>query len=100
MISSKNDHVVIWDLSNLTLQIIFDAWWASMNVDWKRPIACKILDMPLRGDFTCTVELRRPAALESYVSFVTKFFAIHQNMGQAQWGNICLQKLTSQSEMN
>jgi len=39
MISSKNERVFIRDLSNLTLQIIFDAWWASMNEGSKRPIA-------------------------------------------------------------
>ena len=41
MISSKNESVFIRDLSDLTLQIIFDAWWASMNVGSKRPIAWK-----------------------------------------------------------
>ena len=39
MISSKNEHVFICDLSDLTWQIIFDALWASMNVGSKRPIA-------------------------------------------------------------
>jgi len=39
MISSKNERVFIRDLSDHTLQIIFDAWWASMNVGSKRPIA-------------------------------------------------------------
>jgi len=39
MISSKNEPVFIHDLSDLTLQIIFDAWWASMNTGSKRPIA-------------------------------------------------------------
>jgi len=39
MISYKHEHVFIRDLSDLTLQIIFVAWWASMNVDSKRPIA-------------------------------------------------------------
>jgi len=39
MISSKNECVFIRDLSDPTLQIIFDAWWASMNVGSKRPIA-------------------------------------------------------------
>jgi len=39
MISSKNERVFICDLSDLTLQIIFDAWWASMNVGSKRRIA-------------------------------------------------------------
>jgi len=39
MISSKNERVFVCDLSDLTLQIIFDAWWASMNVGSKWPIA-------------------------------------------------------------
>jgi len=39
MISSKNERVFIRDLSNLTLKIIFDAWWASMNVGSEQPIA-------------------------------------------------------------
>jgi hypothetical protein len=39
MISCKNEHVFICDFSDLTSQIIFDAWWASMNVGSKRPIA-------------------------------------------------------------
>ena len=38
IISSKNEHVFIHDLSKLTLQIIFDVWWAAMNVGTKRPI--------------------------------------------------------------
>jgi len=41
MISSKNERVFIRDLSDLTLKIIFDAWWASMNVGSRRPIAWK-----------------------------------------------------------
>ena len=39
MISSKNERVFIRDFSDLTLQIIFDAWWASINEGSKRPIA-------------------------------------------------------------
>jgi len=39
MITSKNERVFIRDLSNLTLQILFDALWASMNVGFKGPIA-------------------------------------------------------------
>jgi hypothetical protein len=38
MISSKKEHVFIRDWNDLTLQIIFDAWWASMNIGSKRPI--------------------------------------------------------------
>jgi hypothetical protein len=39
MISSKNECVFIRDLSDLKLQNISDAWWASMNEGSKRPIA-------------------------------------------------------------
>jgi hypothetical protein len=39
MISSKNERVFIRDLKDLTLEIIFHDWWASMNVGAKRPIA-------------------------------------------------------------
>jgi hypothetical protein len=39
MISSKNELVFIRDFNDLTLQIIFDAWWASMTVGSKCPIA-------------------------------------------------------------
>jgi len=56
-----------------------------------------IPDMCCRGDSIYTAELRRPAALASFVLFVFEFFAIHQNIGPAQWGNTCCQKLTSQS---
>ena len=41
MISSKNERVFIRDLSDLILQIIFDAYWASMNVCSKRLMAWK-----------------------------------------------------------
>jgi len=38
-ISSKNGHVFLCDLGNLTLPLIFDAWWAWMNVGSKGSIA-------------------------------------------------------------
>jgi hypothetical protein len=39
MISFKNERIFNRDLSDLTLQIIFDTWCASMNEDTKWPIA-------------------------------------------------------------
>jgi len=42
MISSKNERICIHDSSDNTLQINLDAWWASMKVGLKRPIACDI----------------------------------------------------------
>jgi len=41
MISCKNERVFIRDLNDLTPQIIFDAWWASMNVGSKHAVAWK-----------------------------------------------------------
>jgi len=52
------------------------------------------------GDSIYTAQLRRLAALESSVSFVIKFFAIHHIMGPAQWGNTWWLKLALPSEMN
>jgi hypothetical protein len=39
MISYQYECVIICDLNDLTLQIILDAWWASMNVRSMSPIA-------------------------------------------------------------
>jgi hypothetical protein len=39
MISFKNDRVIFCGMSDLALQIMFDAWWASMYVGSMRPIA-------------------------------------------------------------
>jgi len=41
MLSSINECVFICDLNDLTVQIIFDAWWASINVGPKRTISWK-----------------------------------------------------------
>jgi len=42
VISSKNESVFTHDLSHLSLHIIFDGWWASINVGSERPIAWNI----------------------------------------------------------
>jgi hypothetical protein len=39
IISSNKKPVIIRDVSELTLQTIFDTWWASMNLGSNRPIA-------------------------------------------------------------
>jgi len=39
ILSSQNERVFILDLNDLTLKIIFDAWWTSMNVESKLSIA-------------------------------------------------------------
>jgi hypothetical protein len=56
-----------------------------------------VLAMRCHGDSIYTKDLKRLAALASYVLFAIKFFAIHQNMEPSQWGNTLLQKLASQS---
>jgi len=40
MITSKHECVFIGHLRDLDSQIIFDAWWASMNIGSKHPIDC------------------------------------------------------------
>jgi hypothetical protein len=59
---------------------------------WSGWFLAIVQDMCLCGDSICTAGLRRQAALASYVSFVIKFFAIHQTMGPAEWGNTCCVK--------
>jgi len=58
MISSKNECGFIRDLSDLTLQIVFDAWWASMNVGSKWPIGWNTSRHSLswRDCSHCTIE--------------------------------------------
>jgi len=55
-----------------------------------------ILDMHLHGVTIYTAELMRPVAVVVYVSFVIKYFAMHQNMEPAQRGTTGWQKGTSQ----
>jgi len=40
MICVKNEVAFIRDLSDITLEIIFNAFFTSMNVGWKYPIVC------------------------------------------------------------
>lgn len=56
---------------------------------WRVLLLPIILDMQLWCNFICTAELRRQAALASNVSFVTKFFTIHHNIGPDSSGNTC-----------
>jgi hypothetical protein len=96
IISSKNDCSWNHDLSDLTVQVIFDTSWAAKNGGSQRPIAlinCSYVSLCNSID---TAVLRRLAALASYVSFVIKSFAIHQIMSPAQWGSTSWQTLISQ----
>jgi len=85
VISSNNECVIIRDLTDRTLQIILDARCSSLTVGWKCTIAWNNSSHVPSWQFFYTVELKRPATLEWYVSLVIKFFATHQNMGPAQW---------------
>jgi len=55
--SSKNECVFIHNLSDLTLQISFNAWWVSINVDSKHPVACNHYRQPpsCRFDLHCGI---------------------------------------------
>ena len=52
------------------MQMLLDAWFASMNLSSKRPIASNNSTHAVHGDLSCTAELWKPAALESYVLLV------------------------------
>jgi hypothetical protein len=71
------------DTSKFTLHILADT---PGGFQWLKSILLMlpgiILDMHLHGNSIYTVELRRPTALASYMSFVIKFFAILQNIGR------------------
>jgi len=41
MMSPKNERVFIHDLSDLGLQVMFDTWWAPLNVGMESPIVWK-----------------------------------------------------------
>jgi len=97
---TKKESVIIRDIHDLTLQIMIDSWWTSTTIGSNVLLPGILLDTFRHADFICTMEYRRPAALASYVSFTIKLFIIHQNMGPAQYGRTCGQKLTSQSYMN
>jgi len=60
----------------------------------------RILDMHHHGGSICIEALRRPADVASYVLFVIKFFAIHRNIGPAQWATTCWHNRTSRSWTN
>jgi len=97
MISANNDRVFIRDMSDVTSQIIVDAWWASMNVDSKPSIAwSNSRPAPLWQFYLhCGIEETGSPGIICIVYH--QVFAIHQNMGLAQWGNTCWRKLPSQS---
>ena len=96
MISLKNECFFIRDLSNLTLQIIFDAWWASMNVGSKQPIAWNdSRHVPLwRFYLHCRIE---ETGSPGIIYIVCHQVLRHSSsIGPAQWANTCRQKCTSQ----
>jgi hypothetical protein len=97
MISSNNECTIILDLSDHTLQIIFNAWSASRNAGSKRHIEGNYSTHApsLRFDLRCGIEVTGSPGIRGI--FVTKFFAIHQTMGPAECGNTCWQNPISQS---
>ena len=98
----------LWSRPNMT-EVLFvigatlhlKLFWILGGLKWLRArsglLLGKILKMHRHGDSIYTAKSMRLADLVSDPSFVIKFFAIHQNIGPAQWGNICSQKLTSLS---
>jgi hypothetical protein len=72
--------------SYLTLVGLLRMW------TWRFQLLEFIIEMPLRGDTICTAKLKAQVTLASYLSFVSNFFVIHQNMVPAQWRNTSWQR--------
>jgi len=94
---SKDERVLIRDLGDLIIQILLDAWWASMNVDSNRPIAWNKSRHTSSWQFYlhCRVEdTRSPGIVCSVCHQVLRHPSEHET---SSMGNTCWQKLTSQS---
>ena len=102
---------MLWDLPKMNFSSI--PIWSTMHcisysmlgeLRWMSARSIQLLgilsDLCLHGNSICTAVLHTPGALVSYVSFVMKFFVIHQNLGPAQSGNSCGQRRKSLSSMN
>jgi len=69
MISSKNKHVIIPELSDITFQMIFDVWWASMNVSLKCPFVWNISTHASSWLLYLHAGWRRQPAIALYILF-------------------------------
>jgi len=97
MIPSKYQCVFICDLSNLTLQTIFDAGWALKNVGSKQPIAWNTSSHTPSWRFYSHCRIEQPGS-PGKISIICHQVLRHPSehgtspMGKAAWG-----KLTSRS---
>jgi hypothetical protein len=85
------------DLSDHTLEIIYDAWWASMNVGSKLPIAWNDSRHAPSGRFYlhCGIdETGSPGIICILCHHVLRHPSEH---GTSSMGNTCWQQLTSQN---
>jgi hypothetical protein len=92
MISSKNVRVFIRNFSDLSFHIILDAWWASLNIGSKRPIASNASRHPPLWPFYlhCGIEeLYRPGIICIVCHQVLRHLSEH---GTSSMGNRLLAK--------
>jgi len=97
MVSSWHQWAFIRDVSDLTLQIIFDALWASTNVGSQCPIAWKNSRHAPRWRFNlhCGIEEKR---ITGIVCIICHRARCHPSDHGTSWiGNHLLAKHTSQS---
>jgi len=97
IISSKNERLIIRDLSDQTLQMVFDAWWAAMNVCLKRPIAWNNPRLAFASRFylLCGIgDTGSPGIICIICDQVLRHPSEH---GSISMGNPWWQELTSQS---
>jgi len=100
MISSKPGYVlfVIWVTLHYTSNLIVSEllWMLAPSM------LCGGISQDLRvcGALIPTAEFLRQASHSSYILFVIRLFAIHHNMGLAEYGNTYWQKHKFQYEIN
>jgi len=97
VISAKNERVIIQDLSDHTLQIVLNAWRASINVDSKRLIARNNSRNTSSWRFYLHCEIEETVSPRIICIICHQVLCHPSEHGTAEWGNISLQKLTSQS---
>jgi len=96
IISSKNKRVFIRDLSDLTLLIIFNAWWPSFNVGSKRPTGWNNSRQASSWRFYLHCGIEETSRITIICIICHQVLRHPSEHGAAQRGQTGWQKLTSQ----
>jgi len=79
-------HLMIWEFQRISAHSI--------------PFLEISIEMRICGDSVCSAQFKRLLSPVSYISFVINFFASHQNMWPAEWGNTYYQMVVFETVPN